>query len=302
MMVFGRVIFPSFNDREFEECYAENGRPAISPAFLACVTMLQFRENLSDAETAKAVVRRLDWKIALHLPIWQNVSFDPSTLTYFRRRLKENGKMWRLFDKTIDLAQRHGFLRQHTNQRIDATHIVAHMNRISTTDLLFRTVRCVVEEFKKREPEVYRNEAPEHLNDRYTNDFSSFGMSKKKRHDRLAEIIEDGLGLQSIITKHFGEHADEFKQLKIMETIFEENMEIKKNFRRCRSSRGGRNPAAEAVDLRSARSESPDGKEGKVLLGWEQMPLGRDCPSRANQFHHQHDLSGSQRPRREYSR
>ena len=68
MMIFSRAIFPSFNDEEFEECYSKVGRPAISPAFLACVMMLQFRENLSDAETARAVVRRLDWKIALHLP------------------------------------------------------------------------------------------------------------------------------------------------------------------------------------------------------------------------------------------
>lgn len=238
MMIFSRVIFPSFNDEEFEECYSEVGRPAISPAFLACVTMLQFRENLSDAETAKAVVRRLDWKIAVHLPVWENVSFDPSTLTYFRRRLKENGKMRLLFDKTIDLAQTYGFLRKHTNQRIDATHIVAHANRISTTDLLFRTVRCVVEEFEKREPELYRSEVPGYLKDRYTNDFSSFGMSKEKKHDRQAEIIEDGLRLQSMITELFGERADEFKQLKIMETIFEENVEIKKKLQEIqRSSR-----------------------------------------------------------------
>ena len=83
------------------------------------------------------MVRRLDWKIALRLPIYQIVSFDPSTLTYFRRRLTENGKMRLIFDKTVDLAQSFGFLRKHANQRIDATHVVSHVNRISTTDLLF---------------------------------------------------------------------------------------------------------------------------------------------------------------------
>ena len=62
MMIFSRLIYPAFNDREFEACYSEQGRPAISPAFLACVTLLQFRENLSDAETSRAVVRRLDGK------------------------------------------------------------------------------------------------------------------------------------------------------------------------------------------------------------------------------------------------
>jgi hypothetical protein len=50
------------------------------------------------------------------MPIWENVSFDPSILTYFRRRLKENCKMRVMFDKTIELAQSFGYLRQHTNE------------------------------------------------------------------------------------------------------------------------------------------------------------------------------------------
>lgn len=109
MVVFGNVIYPSFHDNEFESCYSDKGRPAISPAFLACATLLQFRENLSDFETARAVVRRLDWKIALHLPIYENLSFEPSTLTHFRRRLTENGEMRLIFDKTVDLPNRSDF-------------------------------------------------------------------------------------------------------------------------------------------------------------------------------------------------
>jgi transposase len=229
MMVFSNVIYPSFRDRDFEVCYSESGRPAISPAFLACVTLLQFRENLSDSEAAAAVIRRLDWKIALHIPIWQNTSFDPSTLSYFRKRLRENGKMRLIFDKTVELAQSYGFIRKHTNQRVDATHVISHVNRIATTDLLFRAVRCVVEEIEKRAIEVYRNNVPEYLKERYRNDFSSFGMSKEKRQDRQAEIVEDGFLLKSLLEQHCCEGMEAFGQLKIMETIFEENVIIKKN-------------------------------------------------------------------------
>lgn len=98
MVVFSNTIYPAFQDEEFAQCYSTKGRNAISPALLACVTLLQFRENLSDTETAEACVRRLDWKIALHLPVGQNVSFDSSTLCYFRRRLKENDKISLIFD------------------------------------------------------------------------------------------------------------------------------------------------------------------------------------------------------------
>jgi hypothetical protein len=60
MMVFSQEIYPAFKDEEFAQCYSTKGRWATSPAFLACVTILQFRENLSDPEAAEACVRRLE--------------------------------------------------------------------------------------------------------------------------------------------------------------------------------------------------------------------------------------------------
>jgi transposase len=168
MVVFSKTIYTAFKDEEFEDCYSKKGRNAISPAFLACVTLLQFRENLSDTETAEACIRRLDWKIALHLPIGQNVSFDSSTLCYFRKRLKENDKMSLIFDKVVKLAQEKGFIKKRTKQRIDATHIISHVNRISTTDLLFRAVKCVVEEIEEKDSDYYEKEIPEHIQERYS--------------------------------------------------------------------------------------------------------------------------------------
>ena len=74
MMIFSREVYPVFCHREFDACYSDHGRPAISPAFLSCVTLLQFREHLGDTEAARAVVCRLDWKIALRLPVRESVS------------------------------------------------------------------------------------------------------------------------------------------------------------------------------------------------------------------------------------
>jgi IS5 family transposase len=225
MMVFSREIYPVFKDEDFENCYSTKGRNAISPAFLACVTLLQFRENLSDPETSDAVIRRLDWKIALHLRLRANVSFDSSTLCYYRRRLKENDKMSLVFDKIVGLAQEKGFIRRKTNQRVDATHIISHVNRIATTDLLFRAVRCLVEEIEKNDPGYYETEIPEYIKERYSKRFSSFGMSKDKKADKLAEIVEDGLYLRALLASRPSSLAD-LRQLAIMDTIFEENVKI----------------------------------------------------------------------------
>ena len=50
LAIFSREIYPKFTDREFVDCYSEKGRNAIPTAFLSMVTLLQFRENMSDPE------------------------------------------------------------------------------------------------------------------------------------------------------------------------------------------------------------------------------------------------------------
>jgi transposase len=133
-----------------------------------------------------------------------------------------------IFDKIVRLAQDKGFIRRGTRQRIDATHILSHVNRISTTDLLFRAVRCVVEEIEKKDPAYYGKEVSEHIKERYSNSFSSFGLSKEKRGEKQAEIVEDGLYLKTLLEKVPSERLGEMTQLSIMETIFNENVKIRK--------------------------------------------------------------------------
>jgi len=112
MLVFASEIYPLFSDKDFEDCYSTKGRAAISPAFLSLVTILQWKENLSDVEARDACVRRLDWKIALHLPIDWKDAFDPSTLCRFRSRLLSNDKISLLFDKILGLCQERGFIKK----------------------------------------------------------------------------------------------------------------------------------------------------------------------------------------------
>lgn len=228
MVVFSREIYPAFKDEDFARYYSNKGRWATSPAFLACVTILQFRENLSDPEAAEACVRRLDWKIALHLPVTEKTSFHPSTLCYYRRRLKKNKAMSLILDKTVELAQAKGFIKKRTSQRIDATHIISHVNRIATADLLFRAVKCLVEEIEKKDPSYYEREIPGYIRERYSERFSSFGISRDKRGEKLSEIVEDGLLIKELLRKLPSDRLNSLEQLAIMETIFRENVAITK--------------------------------------------------------------------------
>ena len=58
-----------FTDNDFLELFPSYGRPAYSPWRLALVTILQFRENLSDRQAAEAVRSRIDWKYLLALEL-----------------------------------------------------------------------------------------------------------------------------------------------------------------------------------------------------------------------------------------
>src|SRR4051812_35215688 len=60
---------PVFDDAGFADLYPRRGQPAYTPWRLALVTLLQFREGLSDRQAAEAVRARIDWKYLLALEL-----------------------------------------------------------------------------------------------------------------------------------------------------------------------------------------------------------------------------------------
>ena len=77
-----------FQDHHFADLYPDTGQPGLSPWRLAWVTILQFRESLSDRQAAEAVRARIDWKYLLGLDL-TDCGFDFSVLSEFRSRLLE---------------------------------------------------------------------------------------------------------------------------------------------------------------------------------------------------------------------
>ncbi len=227
LKIFSREIYPIFHDGDFKHLYSRKGRNGISPAFLSMVTILQYFDSLSDSEAAEAVYLRLDWKYALHLPIEKVFIFDSSTLCNFRKRFRNNGEENNAFKKMVEFCREKGLIKSNSHQRIDATHIVKHLNRISTTELLFRTVRVLLEVLERNNPVWYEENIPADLIERYSKKFSSFGMSKGKRSDKQAEIVEDGYRITRMIEGSKIENEEVLKQLKIMKTVFQENVIIR---------------------------------------------------------------------------
>src|SRR5690349_15343845 len=78
-------------DEDFASWYPRDGRPGISPAQLATVSVLQFLLDLSDRDAAEAVRCRIDFKYALGLDL-DDPGFRHSVLGDFRDRLLEDGR------------------------------------------------------------------------------------------------------------------------------------------------------------------------------------------------------------------
>src|SRR5947199_7514390 len=113
-----------FGDDDFADLYPRRGQPALPPWRLALVTVLQFREDLSDRRAADALRARIDWKYLLGLEL-DDPGFDASVLSEFRARLLAGGAEERLLGELLEACQARGLLEARGRQRSDTTHVLA---------------------------------------------------------------------------------------------------------------------------------------------------------------------------------
>src|SRR3954453_17468244 len=129
-----------FADADFADLFPERGRPGLAPWRLALVTLLQFREDLSDRRAAEAVRARIDWKYLLGLEL-DDPGFDASVLCEFRARLLEGAAEERLLDRLLARCRELGLLKARGRQRSDTTHELAAIRTLNRLELVGETLR-----------------------------------------------------------------------------------------------------------------------------------------------------------------
>jgi transposase len=135
-------------DEDFAGWYPRDGRPGISPAQLATVSVLQFLLDLSDRDAAEAVRCRIDFKYALGLEL-DDPGFHFSVLGDFRERLLEEGRADRLLDLVLGRLKEAGLVRERTSQRTDSTHVLAAVRDLTRLELVTEAVRAALEELAR---------------------------------------------------------------------------------------------------------------------------------------------------------
>ena len=133
-----------YDDEAFGAAYGVRGKPGISPAQLAMVTVLQFAENLTDRQAADAVRGRLDWKYCLGLSL-EDEGFDFSVLSEFRARLVAGSRERAILDLLLDRLKGLGLVRAGGRQRTDSTHVLAAIRGLNRLELAGESVRAALE-------------------------------------------------------------------------------------------------------------------------------------------------------------
>lgn len=185
-----------YHDEDFAHLFPDCGQPALSPWRLALVTVMQFRENLSDRGAADAVRARIDWKYALGLEL-TDPGFDFSVLSEFRTRLIAGGAEELLLNKLLERSRALGLVKARGKQRTDSTHVLASIRVMNRLELVAETFRAALNELATVAPDWLRGVALSAWYERYSHriEDSRLPKSKTKRKAYALTVGQDGFAL-----------------------------------------------------------------------------------------------------------
>ena len=217
--VIGEQLRDIVGDEDFVEMYAETGRAAVWPSLLAMVTLFQFQEDIPDREAAEMVVKRIDWKYALHLPL-EYAGFHFTDLHYFRERLLKKEQEALVFDKMLEKIQALGFLKKRGKQRTDSTHVIGVVKKLARLELVTETLRVTLGAIRSVDESWYRRVLPAAFCEVYIDTRRDYRLSKTKREAALHETGKDGFWLLEQIDRDAPAGIRELDEVKTMRTIW----------------------------------------------------------------------------------
>ena len=124
---------------------SRRGRPSLAPEVCASVLVLQALHGLSDREAVEALRFDLRWKAACGLAV-TDTGFDPSTLTYWRRRLAASTRPNRIFEVVAAVITETGAVAGKTRRALDSTILDDAVARQDTVTQLIAAIRRVARE------------------------------------------------------------------------------------------------------------------------------------------------------------
>lgn len=187
---------PIYTNPDFAHLFPTHGQPALAPARLALVTIMQMVDGLSDVEAADAVRDRLSWKYALALDL-NDPGFDASVLCEFRKRLLVGGAEYLLLDALLTRLVDQGLLKPRGRQRSDSTHVLAAIRTLTRLMLVGETLRAALNAIALVAPAWLQAISPPAWFERYSRRMEEYRLpvAKAERAEVATTIGGDGVQL-----------------------------------------------------------------------------------------------------------
>jgi transposase len=189
-----------YQNDQFAALYSHEGQPALAPARLALITILQFMDGVSDRQAADNVRDRLSWKYVLGLPL-NDPGFDHTVLSEFRTRLIAGGAEEVLLETLLDRFQQQGLLKPRGKQRTDSTHVLAAVRTLNRLERVGETLRYALNSVALVAPDWLRSWVPAAWFDEYGKRIDNYQLPKTDREREVlaAAIGKDGFALLDAI-------------------------------------------------------------------------------------------------------
>jgi hypothetical protein len=193
--VFRQEIFPVLLEiePEFARFYhPTEGAPNKAAAVMLGLNILQDMFDLSDGEVVEAFDFNAQWHYALETsPDLAHVC--AKTLYTFRRFLTTDEMARRVFERATDRFIEKWNVRT-TRHRLDSTHILSNVSRLSRVGLFVKTIEQFLKRLKRKSPELLAA-LPSELRERYLERKGYFADVKGSRAQRRLEQCAEDLWL-----------------------------------------------------------------------------------------------------------
>ena len=219
---FREVVLPLIDEELFRDAFKVRGRPNVSIRMLAGLHMLKEWHDLTDDQVIENLQFNLQWHAALGLTA-ETADVCQKTLHNFRKRMLGFDLGQQIFEKaTAAMGKKTGV--SFAFQRLDSTHVVSNIAKLSRLGLFSETVTHFLKSLR-REHEGLFAEVPKALVERYLDREGIFADAKRDEVPRrLDQVARDMLWLAERFKK--AEALADFESFAVMRRVFDEQCEV----------------------------------------------------------------------------
>jgi len=191
------------------------------------VLIFQFLERVPDRQAAELVKYHLGWKLALNLRLGAG-GFHPTSLVHFRQSLVEAGKSDLALRAVLGALEQEGLIAKRSRQRLDSTHIVGAVARLSALECMLETLALALEELDGKLKEGQRPDFWELLWERYVQSKLDYKSAEEVLQSKRRQVGVDSLRLLEWL-EPLGAEIREAKGVALLREVFAQQYELEQS-------------------------------------------------------------------------